>query len=228
MRKPLNSLLKKFGYEIVRISKFAELLESYYDRAPDFTFVQVGANDGILFDTLYQFVTARKCRGIVIEPMPDFFERLVLNYRNFPNIKPIRCAVHPALTKCKLYRIDPARLNECPPWAAGIASLDPNHHKKSKKISSDLIIEEEVDAFPLMDLIKNAGLDHIDLLQTDTEGFDAEVIKMIDFEKASPSIIKYERVSLSAADQTATGLLLKNRGYRLFEERGDTIAVLSR
>ena len=224
MRKPLNSLLKKFGYEIVKISRFADLLDQRYQAAPDFTFVQIGANDGIRFDNLYAFVTEHQCRGVVVEPLPDFFERLALNYKDCPRIKPIRAAVHPSQRKCKLYRVDPKRLHELPPWAAGIASFDPNHHRRSRT-PDEFIIEEEVDALPLMELIENCGFTKLDLLQTDTEGFDAEVIKMIDFDRIVPALIKYEHSTLSESDKASTEKLLRGRGYRLIYEKSDAIAV---
>lgn len=224
MRKPLNTLLKRFGYEIVKISKFPELLRKRYETVSDFTFVQIGANDGIRFDNLYSFVTERKCRGIVVEPLPDFYERLCMNYRDSPSIKPIRAAVHPTQRKCKLYRIDPKRLHELPPWAAGIASFDPNHYKKSRT-PDEYIIEEEVDALPLMELIEMGGFTSLDLLQTDTEGFDAEVIRMIDFDRIVPAIIKYEHSNLAAGDKASVEALLRGKGYRLFYEKDDAIAV---
>jgi hypothetical protein len=45
LRKFLNRVLRKSGYQIVRISKFLELLESRFKRCEDFTFVQIGANE---------------------------------------------------------------------------------------------------------------------------------------------------------------------------------------
>ena len=48
------------------------------------------------------------------------------------------------------------------------------------------------------------------------EGFDYEVLKMIDFTTIKPSIIKYEFVNLSHEDQYASKALLKQYGYYLF------------
>lgn len=78
---------------------------------------------------------------------------------------------------------------------------------------------------PLMSLLKSEGITRLDLLQIDTEGFDAEIIKMIDFSVIRPQIIKYEHVGLSDADKQNTELLLKQYGYRVFREGGDSIAV---
>lgn len=224
MRRPLNKILKKFGYEIVKRSKFFDLLESLREQQEAFTFVQVGANDGVRFDDLYFFVTEKRCKGLVIEPMRDYFERLVVNYKDYPQIKPVRLALHPTREKCTLYRVDPARAHELPHWAVGIASFLPNHHALSNT-PSEYIVEEEVNCMPLMNLLKLEGITQMDLLQIDTEGFDAEIIKMIDFSVIKPRIIKYEHVGLSEADKQGTELMLKQHGYSVFREGGDSIAV---
>jgi FkbM family methyltransferase len=162
---------------------------------------------------------------VVVEPQPEAYELLVRNYRERPKIHPLRVAVHPTLRRCKLYRIDPRRLRELPAGMVGIASLDPEHHKKSGT-PSEWIVEEEVNAMPLMEILDLHGIDDLDLLQIDAEGFDAEVIRMIDFDRVTPAIIKYVHVSLSLADSDSTERLLRTRGYRMTREGGDTVAVL--
>jgi FkbM family methyltransferase len=216
--------LRALGYELVPISRFRELLAHQVQRNPDFTFVQVGANDGILFDNLYYFVTEHRCRGLVIEPLSDFFERLVLNYRHYPRVTPVRVAVHPTASSCRLYRVDPARQAEHPNWAAGIASLLPEHHRRFDGIERHMI-GEDVPAMPLMRLLDDHKIESLDLLQVDTEGFDAEVLRMLDFKRLRPAIIKYEHVGLTAEDRDATQRTLLTQGYRTFAEGGDTIAV---
>ena len=86
------------------------------------------------------------------------------------------------------------------------------------------MIEEVVDALPLMEIIESGGFASLDLLQTDTEGFDAEVIRMIDFDRIIPAIIKYEHFNLSQKDKASVEELLRRKGYRLIYEKGDAIA----
>lgn len=214
------------GYELVPISRFARLLSDYVKRNPRMTFVQIGANDGILFDNLYYFVTEHRCNGLVVEPLSDYFERLALNYRAYPGIKPVRAAVHPSLRQCTLYRVDPSHLATLPNWTAGIASLDPAHYKRTG-IADHYIIEETVDSMPLMELFERHEIHKLDLLQIDTEGFDAEVIAMIDFARIKPAIIKYEHVNLDGAVRADTQLLLQRHGYACMQDGNDTIATLN-
>lgn len=225
MRKLINELLVNFGYRIEKVSRFSELLKKQYKNRGEFAFIQVGANDGIRFDDLYSFVTIIKSKGVVVEPLPDFHDVLSTVYRHYPDITARQVAIHPTQKKCTLYRVDPDRLHELPPWAAGIASLDPHHHERTK-IAKEYIIEEEVDAVSLMELIKESGFHQIDLLQIDVEGFDAEVIKMIDFDKCKPAIIKYEHGSLEQNEIVKVKALLRSHGYKLFMDEPDTIAYL--
>lgn len=213
------------GYELVPIPRFQRLLAEYVKVHPQMTFVQIGANDGILFDNLYHFVTEHRCHGLVVEPLSDYFDRLVLNYKNYPQIKPVRVAVHPTLKQCALYRVDPLHLAQLPSWTAGIASVDPKHHLRTG-VDKQHIVEELVECVPLMELLDSHGIAEMDLLQIDTEGFDGEVIAMIDFARLKPAIIKYEHVNLDLDTRARTVELLHQNGYKTLQDGNDTIAAL--
>lgn len=224
----VTKILGKFkrGRQLKRnIFSSQRVLESNFQRDKEFSFIQVGANDGVSFDFLYDFITVRNSKGVVIEPVMEYFKELVNNYQNFPNIIKINKAVHPCEKEILINRIDPKAVDNYPDWVKGIASLDFEHHKKTG-INSDDIIKEIVKADSLMNIItQNFKHGKIDYLQVDTEGFDYEVVKMIDFKKLKPSIIKYEYVNLLAEDQNSLLNLLKNEGYYTFNEFGDTIAM---
>src|SRR3954469_19257010 len=194
-------------------------------RTPDFPFVQIGANDGISFDSLYTIVTRYKCRGLVVEPLGDMFERLRFNYREYPLVTPVRAAIHPTLKRLVLHRPDPAKMMELPAYATGIASVDPKWHERSG-IPAEAIVEEEVPALTLMELLDQHGIKHLDLLQVDVEGFDAEVIRMIDFSRIRPGIIKYE--SFDAKADVDLEQMLRSQGYAIRRKGHDVIAWTDR
>lgn len=220
----LNPFLRAFGYEITKVSKFCVALEHTYNTSSDFVFVQIGANDGISFDELYQFVTTHKCRGLVVEPLKDMFEQLKNNYKDYPAIIPVNKAVHPTEKSIVIYRVAPDKTTELPEWAKGIASVDPQHHLRSA-IPAECMVTEQVDAVDFMTLLSDHKIKHIDLLQIDVEGFDAEIIKMIDFAVIRPRLIKYEHAHLTPAESTNIQQLLRQNGYRLFRQGNDSVAV---
>jgi len=192
-----------------------------------FSFIQVGANDGISFDDLYDFVTKRKSFGVVIEPVKSYFEELKNNYVNFPNVVPVNMAVFHQKDVLDIYKINPEKSSIYPDWVKGIASFDKGHHKKLNINEEDIIIEK-VKADHLMSIIGsnfNGDYYNVDLFQVDTEGFDYEVIKMIDFNKLHPKIIKFESVNLNDVQKKELAKILNKEGYVVFNEAGDTVAL---
>ena len=69
LRKTINNWLKPYGYEIKKVDKFKQLLTEVYKKSDNFKFIQIGANDGVRFDDLYDFVSQRRCSGLVVEPL---------------------------------------------------------------------------------------------------------------------------------------------------------------
>ena len=203
-----------------------KILSKTYKEKKEFSFIQIGANDGVSFDDLFDFVSARNSKGIVVEPIKSYYNELKQNYENLPNVIPVNRAVSYKAEMLKIYKIDPEKSHKYPDWAKGIASFDKDHHKKTN-INEEDIITEEVEAEHLMDIInKNfpGKLSDIDYFQIDTEGFDYDVIKMIDFKKIHPSIIKFENVNISNTKIMELNSLFKKENYIVFKEGNDTIA----
>jgi len=225
MRKLLNRLLSPLGYELRRIDRFQQLLDRLLRLPRGVRFVQVGANDGVRFDTLYSVVTTHRCAGLVIEPLPDVFARLRANYSDYPFVTAVNKAVHASAASMSLYRVATARLHELPAWAAGIASFDSKHLLKHG-ISEHYIDSDLVDCMPLMELLDKERFLDANLLQVDVEGYDAEVIRMIDFSRFKPQLIKYEHKNLSPTDSETAESLLKMQGYRVDCLGEDTVAWL--
>lgn len=213
---------KKYGYHSLE-----RILKKNYKKGELFNFIQVGANDGVSFDFLYDFLVNRNSYGLVIEPIKSYFEQLKYNYKDFPNIQPLQLALHPTEKKISIYRVDDAQLHKYPEWVKGIASFDKQHLLKFN-IAENNIITEIVDADNFNNIIEKEipfNIQDIDYIQVDTEGFDYEVINMIDFGTVKPKIIKYESVNLSADKQVKLEKLFKTMGYYLFKEDSDTIAI---
>ena len=221
--KFLNRFGKFFSLKRKLLSCEIILMNNFKKHAV-FKFIQVGANDGISFDFLYDFVKNRNSFGIVVEPVKAYYDELVINYNNFPEIIKINCAVHPNEKEVVIYKVSSDAKGKYPDWAKGIASLDKDHHKKTNINSKDIVMEL-VKAENLMKIISDNHFFKIDYLQIDTEGYDYEVIKMINFNKIKPFIIRYESVNLSNKDNYELSILLKSYGYFLFNEFGDRVGI---
>jgi hypothetical protein len=62
----------------------------------------------------------------------------------------------------------------------------------------------------------------VDLILIDTEGYDYEVIKQIDFKLHGPRMLVYEHFHLSTNDRAECRARIEQNGYETMEERLDT------
>jgi FkbM family methyltransferase len=223
VRKLLNKLLAPTGYRIERISRFDRELQSLM-RRPErrLKFVQIGANDGMRFDDLYRFVTRHPCSGIVVEPLPDLFERLRANYADYPLIVPVNKAIHETSGVQPLFRVAPEALSGYSSWATGIASFDRSHLLRHGIAPAD-IREQPVACMPLMQLLQETATLDADLLQIDAEGYDSAILRMTDFTRFRPHLIKYEHKAMTVAERSAHEARLARHGYRSVVEGADTV-----
>lgn len=57
-----------------------KLLRAFAEQYPQAFLIEIGANDGIAYDPIREFVTANAWTGIMVEPSEEVFERLRHNY----------------------------------------------------------------------------------------------------------------------------------------------------
>lgn len=223
LRVLVRKLLALFNLRLVEIPLTEQILNSL-QMQKKVKFLQIGANDGISFDCLYDYVTQHQWDGVVVEPLEDFYESLCNNYKNYPSVKPIKYAINSNQTEMSLFKLNPNYYNYYPDWAKGIASFSQEHLVKHD-IDAQHILIEKVNCISLMRLIEKFKLEDIDYLQIDTEGFDAEVIKMIDFNVVAPKIIKYEIKHLSNKQRGEVEQILVSQNYRLKSDYSDGFAI---
>jgi hypothetical protein len=83
-----------------------------------------------------------------------------------------------------------------------------------------------VPALTLESLLAKHRVERVNLLQIDTEGFDFEIIKMIDFQRMKPEIIHYENNFLNRRQKSECSRILGEQNYALLNLGIDTIAYL--
>ena len=90
------------------------------------------------------------------------------------------------------------------------------------------MVSETVPAITLTALLDQHSVAQLDLLQVDTEGYDFEILQMIDFQRIKPAIIHFEH-GLPAGTMSieqfrcCTGRLMEH-GYYIITEPYDAIA----
>ncbi|HBC86807.1 MAG TPA: hypothetical protein DCZ94_07630 [Lentisphaeria bacterium] len=233
----IRKMFSVSGYSIGRIQKpcnaeyfyLTKFLNYYLEKKGAFYFIQIGANDGVTFDPIREFIIRNpgKVKGILLEPMKEAYSKLVGNYKDFPDIIKENLAIHNTEKEMTLYKVDPAKRELLEKWSGGMASFNNEHHKLSNT-PKEFILEEKVKCISLEELLLRHEVKKLDLLQIDTEGYDAEIIMNIDFSRIKPSIIRFEHGymdKIMGKDKVEAILkLLNDNGYQIIIESYDATA----
>lgn len=194
--RTVRHVLRARGYRVAPlddVDNLEPLLYYLLRQRRNLTVVQIGANDGRYVDPVFRFVTTNpgQVRLIAVEPIRDLFDRLVENYKRHAGVTPINAAIHNTEREMVLWRVDPAKRDKVPSWAQAIASFDPQHHKRSN-IPTEYMQQVKVACLSLSELIDQHSIRTLDVLQIDTEGYDAEIVRGIDFTRLKPAVIHFE------------------------------------
>ncbi len=198
---------------------FEDLLEYQYCRSRRFMVLSVGAFDGLANDPIGKFARSHDCRGIMIEPQPEVFDRLCANYRDFPGIRPLNVAIGRVSGTLPLYQV-PAGAAGLPEWTEQLASFEREHLLKHESDVPGLtahIRAIEVSVLSFADLLDRYDVRRIDVLQVDAEGMDARLLAWFPFERMRPAILHYETAHMSATEKSETRNRLETFGYQVRE-----------
>jgi FkbM family methyltransferase len=222
------------GVEDIGLCHVLEILFRYAD---DLTFIQVGANDGILNDLLCPFLDRSDPKGVLIEPQAMPFRSLQARYGRRDRLILLQAAIDRRAGRRTLYRCrEDLAVGEAGAFLSGLASFD-----RSKVVAGyaayagrlglsehpdRAVVGEVVATLTLHDVLDDHGLDRCDLLLIDTEGHDFEIIRTTDFSRIRPLVLIYEHKHLRQADRVACWRLLQANGYRCAAGWSDTLAIL--
>lgn len=225
----------RFGASIRPSPTFEEELGRLArNRGSTMFFLQVGAMDGKNFDPLFEHVRQYKWQGLLIEPLPDMFERLRRNYADCEGLLFENCAVTDTVGEIEIHRV-PLHLIDAgvvPPWAAGISSLYPDRNAIGGKRTPaeefakirDHIETQRVRGEPLPSVLARHRIERIDLLQIDTEGHDYRVLRQFDFDRYRPELVQIEIYNLPEQERRAALKLLVDAGYEVRFDHKDAWA----
>ena len=209
------------------------LLRAFAEAYPDAYFIEIGANDGALADPLRTHVAAGRWRGIMVEPAPGAFERLRENHEGNDRVVLANVAIAGHDGTVDLYHLPetvPAEVADAAPWYTGVGSLSREHVVEGANVPGAAVLVErtEVPCVTFESLCRRNSVERIDLLLIDTEGYDWEILKGIDFEAWRPRLVVYEHAHLGRDDRDAASAMLTALGYVAKEEYMDTWCVDAR
>ena len=162
---PVKTILRRFGIELKRSAfglDLGEDLKTIFGHRPPEVVFDVGANHGQSAISLHELFP--EARIFSFEPASRTFAALQKNVERIPLITPVRAAVGS--------REGTSQLNVT---GASVNSSLLEYHKPT---GGDKVCErEEVPVRTVAGICGERGLDHIDLLKIDTQGFDLEVLR---------------------------------------------------
>lgn len=234
MKDLLQSIANRYGYRISKIRPrpeceyievFALVAQDLAKHQRDIVAVQIGANDGQRADPLHPLLRKYGWRAILVEPQPRAFEQLQQTYADFPAVSLENCVIARQDGEVDFYTVaDHVDFR----WT-GLAQLNRDRLMSALVAQGfdrddSLIKSIRVPALTVASLLRKHGLDRMDILQIDAEGFDYEIVKMVDFERSAPALIHYEHANVPLDQHNESWEYLARFGYRLAMIQGDTIA----
>jgi len=205
-----------------------KLLDSFAERHPEAFFVEVGSNDGERFDHLKRVIHEHEWRGVMVEPVPYVFERLRRNYGGFERIELENAAIADRDGHLPLYHLreaTPEERERLPSWYDAIGSFSRESvlgHAREIPDIAERVVEAQVPCLTFDSLCRKHRVERLDLLVTDTEGYDFELLRNIDLAAHHPRLIVYEHFHLSPEDRAACRDYVRGVGYETMEEGFDT------
>lgn len=219
--------------------KIPFLAKQFLLNIPEVTFLQIGANDGKTGDLLYECKRQRNWQGVMLEPQPLVFQLL---QENFPEDRYIllNVAMSHESGSATLFKIKDSDAR----WANGLASFQKDSilahfengyigdklkaegiNLEEGKDYSDYIEEEEVQTISFPELVRRAYFPAYHALLIDVEGFDFEILKMVELGDPTLQFVIFEFKHLKQADRKAAEDLLKKHDFITISGWSDTIGI---
>ena len=203
---------------------FKEILNQYNRiKVGKVNFLQIGAMDGVRHDELYPYVMSFDWTGVLVEPLPDMFERLVNNYSLKDDLKFENSAITETDGFIDMHRVPLEKIEagSVPLWAEGCSTLVPHSHIED--VVSHMVAEK-VRTISMETLIQKYSISKIDFIQIDTEGYDYNIFMEIQKTNLRPDLFKIEIAHITYTKVPYMRWVLEQQGYKTFIDNYDLIA----
>jgi FkbM family methyltransferase len=207
---------------------FGTLLERFAELRPCATFVQIGSHDGQQQDPLREVILRHGWRGVMVEPVPHVYARLRRHYGHLQRIELENAAIAEADGTRPFYHLpstEDAGRAGLPVWYDALGSFRREvllAHRRFIPDIDDRVVELQLPCLTFASLCAKHGLERLDLLQTDTEGSDYEILRTVPFERLRPPLVIYESVHLPPDERAACAARLRSFDYETHAHGLDT------
>lgn len=194
----------------------------------DAKILQIGSNDGYTNDPLHDaIVTHANWQCAFVEPVPWLLEKCRGTYGCNNRFRYVNAAINEGKDALFFY-VDPLVLHdrpELPEFVVQLGSLSRSHIESYENGILDPYIRSiAVKGLSWNQLLQELGLENVDLLHIDAEGYDWNILEQVNLSHSGPLIILFEILHLGNKQLSqARGAL--ERFYRLKVLDGDMLAV---
>ncbi len=226
IRKVINRLgfhvTRKFRVRLDNINLLELGILKILHNYENINFIQIGASDGVTNDPLNPIIKAYKERisGICVEPLPGPYTQLVLNYKEYKNIKTINAAI--AEKDGQLGFFVPIKEKEG--YFSKKSSLSSSNLLKHGLKKSE-IREIIVQSMSVSTLLKISDMNHVHVLVIDVEGYDFKVLDNFFKSGIFPEVILFEHAHLPRQERELVRHLFGQYRYNFIEATIDTLAI---
>ena len=206
------------------------VLSAFAESHPEAVFIEIGANDGEREDHLAPFIRSRGWTGVMVEPVPEVFERLRANYADADGVALENVAISDHDGRVPFHVLATRAEGDAPPieGADMFGSLSPAAVEAIAEAFPEQprrIETIEVPCLSFESLCRKHGVERLDVLAVDTEGHDYEIVRQVDFDRLLPRVLVNEYCHLPREQRDESTARLEGLGYLTMDEELDTWAV---
>ena len=156
-----------------------------------FSLIVIGAHSG---DKLSKAIETYSKYGnvLLVEPVPWLFKKLQEKYGSAKSVHLLQAVISENDADEVSFFAPTESANEIATWGDQLGSLNPVHALGHNKEFSGKINEIKVLGISFGTLINKFEIEQIDVLHTDTEGYDARLLSVFPFDKIKPRELIFE------------------------------------
>jgi FkbM family methyltransferase len=158
-------------------------------------FVEAGAFDGYEQSNTYFLERFRGWTGVLVEPVPDLYREAT---RNRPGSKVFNAALGGEDQAGDELTMRYGGLMSLVACGQGDEARDASHVAAAFQYRLEDPYEFTVTARTLTDVLDEAGIDRVDLLSLDVEGYEANVLRGLDLDRFAPRYLLVEMLDQDA------------------------------